>query len=192
VHHTGWITALIAGTYHWQQMYAPLGNSSCRLIYWIKGAVGGEEQCYRMALQFTDDSFSDDVGVLELPAVTTEWQRVEVPVSWFLGSRTNVAVKALRLTAARPIATTFFLDQIYFTTTTTGVAAPADIQRSPSLRPSAELTILRPNSEQTPDNAAAIFDLSGRIVRTLNTPGRQNATKILILYSVPGQETGRE
>jgi hypothetical protein len=116
VHQGGWAVAQISSTLHWTGMWAPsVGAEPVTLVFWIKGAVGCENEKLTVAIH---SHLSDTLSTaVKLPInVGTSWQRVVIPWSKF-----NVPASpyqdALAFSGTGAGKVTIYVDQAYLSKT---------------------------------------------------------------------------
>jgi hypothetical protein len=111
----GWITAQLSSNLHWTGMWAPAaGAYPLAVVFWIKGAVGCEQDKFTVAVHSHLSDTSNTA--LHVPiGITTTWQRVVMPWAAF-----NVPADpypdALTFQPSAAGEVTFFIDQAYLST----------------------------------------------------------------------------
>jgi hypothetical protein len=184
----GWITAMIAGTYHWQVLTPSFSDTRSVFVFWIKGAVGGEQANFQFEFQYSDGTFSSKVKTPVIPVVTTQWQRVAIPVKTFVGTSTK-AIKALQITTIKTGKICFFLDQMYFSTkvpATEVIPQSYHARNNPVTEQSTALKILGNSNGASTVSPDAVFNLTGQVIGSYGQAGfKQANNSVLILFSDP-------
>jgi hypothetical protein len=175
-HTTGWIAAVIAHDTHYWDFFsnndATWSNANLKLVMWAKGKTGGEEKKFALNLQewpVTSPTVNTaNTPVSAMPAITTSWQKIVIPMSAFLGSKPVHATgyHTLNLTAIATGAMVLYLDHIYFTTSLTEVSQPLVLHQS-GMRHGQGNAVTFVNqglAQQIPGvGDASVFDIKGRL-----------------------------
>jgi hypothetical protein len=109
----GWTTVQLFSNLHRTGMWPPAaGDQPTTLVFWIVGAVGGEQDKFTVAVISVDSM----VGTpMHIPlTVTTSWQRVVIPYDSF-NPPSNA--DALLFAPSGPGEVTFAIDQAYLSKT---------------------------------------------------------------------------
>jgi hypothetical protein len=165
-HNTGWVMGLIAGNLHWTTLNVPVSDANLKFVFWVKGAAGGEEKLLQFALKFANDSLSAYVKTPTIPAITTSWKKVAIPMSVFFTGKTvnTTGVKSLQINPIAKGSMILYLDNMYFTTRIVGVTIPF-AQRSIRANEQMVLRVIG-NQDALPaaglSNTIDIFSLNGR------------------------------
>lgn len=112
----GWAVAEMSSTLHWTGMYPPsTGPNPITLVFWIKGAVGGEEQKFTVAIH--EHGGNTNSAAVKVPlTITQKWQRVVIPWASFKAPASPYP-DALTFAATAAGHVTFFVDQAYLSKT---------------------------------------------------------------------------
>jgi hypothetical protein len=165
-HNLGWITGLIAGNLHWTALNVPVSDANLKFVFWVKGAAGGEEKLFQFAFKFTNDSLSAYVKAPTIPAITTSWKKVVIPMSVFFTGKTvnTTGVKSLQINPIAKGSMILYFDNMYFTTRIVGVEIPF-AQRSIQTNRQTVLRVIG-NLDALPTAGVShtidIFSLNGR------------------------------
>jgi hypothetical protein len=112
----GWHAANIAGT-NWAPIQAPVTDANCKLVFWIKGEAGGEEGAFTLNIAFTNNVTATAIWPPGVPAVTTSWRKITIPLSSFAvpaGATGVVSIQTGNSHAA--MHAKYYIDNVYFTT----------------------------------------------------------------------------
>jgi hypothetical protein len=122
----GWIAGIIAHDTHYWDFFsnndATWSNPNLKLVMWAKGKAGGEEKKFCLNMQewpVTSPTVNTgNTPASAIPAITTSWKKIVIPISAFLGGKPIHATGYHTLCLA-PTGTgsmVLYLDHIYFTT----------------------------------------------------------------------------
>jgi Carbohydrate binding domain (family 11) len=100
---TGWAVLSVAAT--------------AKLVFWIKGDKGGEEAAFTLRINFHDNTNSDTLYAPAIPAVTTSWKKITMPLSQFGNGNYASGVASVGTgNSHAAMHAKYYIDNIYFAT----------------------------------------------------------------------------
>jgi len=108
----GWHSAAIGPT-GWAVLTVP---ATAKLVFWIKGDKGGEEAAFTLRINFHDNTNSDTLYAPAIPAVTTSWKKITMPLSMFGNGNYASGVASVGTgNSHAAMHAKYYIDNIYFT-----------------------------------------------------------------------------
>jgi hypothetical protein len=108
----GWHSAAI-GPPGWAVLTVP---ASAKLVFWIKGNKGGEEAAFTLRVNFHDNTNTDTLWPPAIPAVTTSWQKITMPLSAFGNGNYAAGIASIGTgNSHAAMHARYYIDNIYFT-----------------------------------------------------------------------------
>jgi Carbohydrate binding domain (family 11) len=109
----GWHSAAIGPT-AWSVLTVP---ATAKLVFWVKGDKGGEEAAFTLRINFHDNTNSDTIWPPSIPAVTTSWKKIVMPLSTFGNGNYASGVASVGTgNSHAAMRAKYYIDNIYFTT----------------------------------------------------------------------------
>ena len=108
----GWHSAAIGPT-GWSVLTVP---ATAKLVFWIKGEKGGEEAAFTLRVNFHDNTTTDTIWPPGVPAVTTSWKKITMPLSAFGNGNYASGVASVGTgNSHAAMHAKYYIDNIYFT-----------------------------------------------------------------------------
>jgi len=109
----GWHSAAIGPT-GWSVLTVP---ATAKLVFWIKGEKGGEEAAFTLRVNLHDNTTTDTIWPPGVPAVTTSWKKITMPLSAFGNGNYAAGVASVGTgNSHAAMHAKYYIDNIYFAT----------------------------------------------------------------------------
>lgn len=172
-HSNGWISSSIAHDTHYWDFFgdnpAAWSDPNLKLVMWVKGKAGGEEKKFTLNMQewpVTNPTVNTgNIPVSANPAITTSWKRIVIPISAFLAGKPIHATgyHTLNLVASGTGTMVLYVDHIYFTTRSVGVAHLPTFMPQIVADTRAQTVIWMNGNKPQQQSGVEVFDIKGRV-----------------------------